>query len=54
MKTQNEIFQLCDRVRETSFALRRYLRGCRFEQGWLISFGSPKLEVRKYVLSDAV
>ncbi len=129
MKTQNEIFQLCDQVRETSFALQRYLRhghlekvyenglahrlhkagvqveqqhalqvldedgtvlgdyfadllvegelilelkackaltdehvaqllgylrGCRFEHGLLINFGSRKLEVRKYVLSDAV
>jgi GxxExxY protein len=129
MKTQNEIFQLCDQVRETSFALHRYLRhghlekvyenglahrlrkvglqveqqhalkvldedgtvlgdyfadllvkgelilelkackaltdehvaqllgylrGCRFEHGLLINFGSRKLEVRKYVLSDAI
>jgi GxxExxY protein len=129
MKTQNEIFRLCDQVRETSFALQRYLRhghmekvyenglahrlrkaglqveqqhplqvldedgtvlgdyfadllvggelilelkackalvdehvaqllgylrGCRFEHGLLINFGSRKLEVRKYVLSDAV
>jgi GxxExxY protein len=129
MKTQNEIFQLCDQVRETSFALQRYLRhdhvekvyenglahrlrkagvqvkqqhalqvldedgtvlgdffadllvegellvelkackaladehvaqllgylrGCRVEHGLLINFGSRKLEVRKYVLSDAV
>ena len=30
------------------------LRGCRFEHGLLINFGSRKLEVRKYVLSDAV
>ena len=129
MKTQNEIFQLCDQVRETSFALQRYLRhghvekvyenglahrlrkagvqvkqqhalqvldedgtvlgdffadllvegellvelkafkaladehvaqllgylrGCRVEHGLLINFGSRKLGVRKYVLSEAV
>jgi GxxExxY protein len=128
MKTQTEIFQLCGQVRETSFALQRYLRhghlekvyenglahrlrkagvqveqqhalqvmdedgtvlgdyfadllvegelvvelkackaltdehvaqlpgylcGCRVEHGLLINFGSRKLEVRKYILSDA-
>lgn len=31
-----------------------YLRGCRVEHGLLVNFGSRKLEVRKYVLSDAV
>lgn len=30
-----------------------YLRASRVEHGLLINFGSPKLEVRKYVLSDA-
>ena len=129
MKTQKEIFQLCDQVRETAFALHRYLRhgywekvyenglahrlrklgvrveqqhalrvldedgtvlgdyladlliggelivelkackaltdehvaqllgylrGCRIEHGLLINFGSSKLEVRKYILSDAI
>jgi len=129
MKSQKEIFQLCDHVRETAFALHRYLRhghlekvyenglahrlrkagiqlkqqpplqvfdedgtplgdyfadllvggelivelkackaladehvaqllgylrGCRVEHGLLINFGSRKLEVRKYVLSEAV
>ena len=129
MKTQKEIFKLCDQIRETAFALHRYLRhghlekvyenglahrlrkldiqveqqhalqvldedgtvlgdyladllvedelivelkackaltdehvaqllgylrGCRIEHGLLINFGSNKLEVRKYVLSDAV
>jgi GxxExxY protein len=128
MKTQTEIFQLCNQVRETSFALQRYLRhghlekvyenglahrlrkagvqaeqqhalqvldedgtvlgdyfadllvegelvvelkackaltdehvaqllgylrGCRIEHGLLINFGSRKLEVKKYILSDA-
>jgi GxxExxY protein len=129
MKTQQEIFQLCDQIRETSFALHRYLRhghlekvyenglanrlrkagiqveqqhalqvldedgtvlgdyfadllvsgelivelkackaltdehvaqllgylrGSRIEHGLLINFGSSKLEIRKYILSDAV
>ncbi|MCX6896161.1 MAG: GxxExxY protein [Verrucomicrobia bacterium] len=129
MKTQTEIFKLCDQVRETSFALQcylrhghlekvyenglahrlrkaglevkqqhplqvrdedgtvlgdyvadllvegelivelkackaltdehvaqllGYLRGCRVEHGLLINFGSSKLEVRKFVLSDTV
>jgi len=31
-----------------------YLRGCRIEHGLLINFGSSKLEVRKYILSDAI
>jgi GxxExxY protein len=31
-----------------------YLRGCRIEHGLLINFGSNKLEVKKYILSDAV
>ena len=129
MKTQAEIFQLCDCIRETAFSLHRYLRhghlekvyenglahrlskagvtvaqqhglqvldedgtalgayfadlliegelivelkackaladehvaqllgylrGCRVEHGLLINFGSHKLEVRKFILSDAV
>ncbi len=29
-----------------------YLRGCRVEHGLLINFGAPKLEVRKYALSQ--
>ena len=31
-----------------------YLRGARIEHGLLINFGSSKLEIRKYVMSDAV
>ncbi len=27
------------------------LRGCRIEHGLLVNFGSPKLEIKKYVLS---
>jgi GxxExxY protein len=129
MKTQKEIFKICDQVRETAFALHRYLRrghlekvyehglanrlrkagiqveqqhalqvldedgtvlgdyfadlyvagelivelkackalgdehvaqllgylrGSRIEHGLLINFGSSKLEIRKYILSDVV
>ena len=31
-----------------------YLRGCQIKHGLLINFGSSKLEIKKYVLSDAV
>ena len=129
MKTQKEIFQLCDQIRETAFALHcylrhghlekvyenglahrlrktgvqvkqqhplqvldedgtilgdyladlqvegelivelkackaiadehvaqllGYLRSCRVEHGLLINFGSRKIEIRKFVLSDAL
>jgi GxxExxY protein len=129
MKTQTEIFQLCDQVRETAFALHRYLRhgylekvyenglahrlqkavvrvkqqhalqvldedgtvlgdyladllvegelivefkackaiadehvaqllgylrGCRVEHGLLINFGSKKIEIKKFVLSEVI
>jgi len=30
-----------------------YLRGCRIEHGLLINFGSPKLQIKKYALSEA-
>ena len=30
-----------------------YLRACRIEHGLLINFGAPKLQIRKYVLSQA-
>ena len=30
-----------------------YLRASRIHHGLLINFGSPRLEIRKYVLSDA-
>jgi GxxExxY protein len=29
-----------------------YLRACRIEHGLLINFGSTKLQVRKFILSD--
>jgi GxxExxY protein len=32
MKTQTEIFQLCDQIRETAFALHRYLRHGHLEK----------------------
>ena len=127
MKSQDEIFALCDRIRETSFSLHRYLRhghlekiyenglahrlrkeslhveqqhplkvfdedgtvlgdyfadllvekelivelkackalasehvaqllgylrACRIEHGLLINFGAPRLQIKKYALSD--
>ena len=127
MKTQDDIFALCDQIRETSFSLHRYLRhghlekvyenglanrlrktgltveqqyplqvfdedrtvlgdyladlfvenclivelkacrtlanehiaqllgylrACRIEHGLLINFGAPRLEIKKYALSD--
>ncbi len=29
-----------------------YLKACRIEHGLLINFGAPKLEIKKYVLSE--
>ncbi len=29
-----------------------YLRACRVEHGLLINFGAPKLQIKKYILSD--
>jgi GxxExxY protein len=29
-----------------------YLRACRVEHGLLINFGAPRLQIKKYVLSD--
>ena len=29
-----------------------YLRACRIEHGLLVNFGAPKLQVRKYALSE--
>ncbi len=31
-----------------------YLRACRVEHGLLINFGAPKLEIKKYALSEVV
>jgi GxxExxY protein len=31
-----------------------YLRACRIEHGLLINFGAPKLQIRKYILSESV
>jgi len=30
-----------------------YLRSSRIEDGLLVNFGSPKLQIRKYILNDA-
>lgn len=38
---------------EHTAQLLGYLRASRIEHGLLINFGSPKLDIRKYVLSDA-
>ena len=32
MKTQDDIFALCDQIRETSFSLHRYLRHGHLEK----------------------
>jgi GxxExxY protein len=29
-----------------------YMRACKVEHGLLINFGAPKLEIKKYILSD--
>ena len=31
-----------------------YLRACRMEHGLLINFGAPKLQIKKYALSDSL
>jgi GxxExxY protein len=43
----------CKRLADEHTAqLLGYMRACRIEHGLLINFGGPKLEIRKYVLSD--
>lgn len=37
---------------EHTAQLLGYLRACRIEHGLLINFGSPKLQIRKYALSE--
>ena len=37
---------------EHTAQLLGYLRSCRIEHGLLINFGAPKLQIKKYVLSD--
>ena len=39
-------------VPEHTAQLLGYLRACRIEHGLLINFGAPKLEIKKYVLSE--
>lgn len=31
-----------------------YMRACKFQHGLLINFGSPRLEIKKYILSDVL
>jgi len=52
MRAKDNIFELCDVIRETSFALHQYLRACHVEHGLLINFGAFKLEIKKHVLSE--
>ena len=37
---------------EHTAQLLGYLRACHIEHGLLVNFGSPKLEIRKYALTD--
>ena len=37
---------------EHTAQLLGYLRACQVEHGLLINFGAPKLQIRKYVLSE--
>lgn len=37
---------------EHTAQLLGYLRACRLEHGILVNFGAPKLEIKKYVLSQ--
>ncbi len=39
---------------EHTAQLLGYLRATRMEHGLLINFGSPRLEIRKFVLSEAI
>ncbi len=38
-------------VNEHIAQLLGYLRSCKIEDGLLINFGSPKLQIKKYILS---
>jgi len=37
---------------EHTAQLLGYLRACRVEHGLVINFGAPKLQIKKYALSD--
>ena len=37
---------------EHTAQLLGYLRACHIEHGLLVNFGAPKLQIRKYALSD--
>lgn len=47
-----ELKAVRDFVPEHTAQLLGYLRGCRMEHGLLINFGSPKLGVKKFALSE--
>jgi len=51
-----DIMQLCDIIRETSFSLHKFLKNGHlekvYENGLLINFGNPKLQIKKYILSN--
>lgn len=47
MAQKDPIFQVCDEVRECSFALHKFLR-----HGHLGNFGAPVLQIKKYALSQ--
>ncbi len=45
----------CDALSSEHFAqLLGYLRACRMEHGLLINFGAPKLQIKKYALSESI
>ena len=45
----------CKALNDTHVAqLLGYLRACRIEHGLLINFGAPKLQIKKYILSEAL
>jgi GxxExxY protein len=44
----------CDTLNDAHVAqLLGYLRACRVEHGLLINFGAPKLQIKKYILSNS-
>jgi GxxExxY protein len=43
-----------DIVNEHIAQLLGYLRACRMEHGLLINFGAPKLQIKKYLLSQDI
>jgi GxxExxY protein len=47
-----ELKAVRDLAPEHTAQILGYLRGCRMEHGMLINFGSPKLGVKKFALSE--